>query len=514
MAAWDGSPRAPRAWQAEALPRIGQALRDGKKPVVRAATGSGKAQLISELCAQMQRDGEVVVVVAPRQALVEQLSGVEDDGDLRPGSIAWRIGIERVGVYYGRRKIRLDAPVVVTCGPSLGSLALVLAASGRVCRLLIVDEAHRSESASLLESIELLAPRWRVGLSATPWRSDKAEALSLFDCEVYTYGIAQALRDHTLVPWETIGWDVDRHGDPGADVACMELIRRHGEGPGIVSAKSIDDAEAYAATLTAGGIAALAIHSRLLGAERRDRIARLLAGELRCLVHVALLSEGTDIPELRWICMRRPSATAIRFVQELGRVLRTAPGKERALLLDPFDHEGLIGIVHDSRIGEALDRAISSEVACVCDSTEHAHDGTCGATFTPYPGQPEPYRCVACRPTGAAREATMPPLVAVSEVTRWARRMVMMLVAEGLAESPLPGGKWRGGMPSERQLSALRKMGGAIIRAVLPHADKLSRGEVSDLIGLVSAVRDAKRHGRALPTMPEPTDALTSLETR
>lgn len=489
---WADSPRPPREWQRLALPAIGEALRKGERPIVRAATGTGKAQLIAEICALLSRPGEVVVVVAPRQSLVEQLSGVGDDYDgpgLRPGSVAWRLGLDRVGVYYGGRKV-LDGPggsvrpVVVACGPSLGALADVLRLRGVTCRALVCDEAHRSESAAILEAVSRLAPRYVIGFSATPWRSEAGESLSLFSREVVRYGIGQAIRDRVLVPWETLGWDVAGRGDPGADVACAHMIRElpPGSGPGIVSARNIPDAEKYAALLSADGLPALAIHSEMSKTERRSRVARLLSGDLRCLVHVALLTEGTDIPELRWICMRRPSATAIRFVQELGRVLRTAPGKTHALLLDPYDHEGSIGVEHESRVGsaDALDAAMEREA------------GHRGAREV------------------SDEEPPMPPLVAVSEVTRWARRAMLALVEAGLAEAPLRGGRWRSALPSDKQLDALRKIGGTEARAVLTHAELLCRGEVSDLIGFLSALRKAQRERRAIPPLPEVSAAAVA----
>lgn len=474
-APWEGSPRPPRRWQVEALSAVGAALRRGERPLVRAATGSGKAQLIAELASSMRRDGEVVVVVAPRQSLVEQLSGVEDLPALRPGSVAWRAGLQSVGVYYGRQKVRTDAPIVVTCTPSLGALAAEIA--GRPVRCLIVDEAHLSEADGILAAVEVLRPRYVVGLSATPWRTAEGEALSLFSSEVYTYGITQAQKDGVLCQWETVGVDPS-WGQVDADDACARLIREYGDGPGIVSARSIADAEAYALRLTADGIPAQAIHSQLGRREQAQRISALLAGEVRCLVHVALLTTGTDIPELRWICLRRPSSTAIRYVQEIGRVLRTARGKRRALVLDPYDFEGSIGVVHDSRLGESMEQAIAKEAA---ERTER---------------DPDSY----------ADDEPMPPVVAVSRLTRWARAVILAALDAGVPCEPLPGGRWRSTRPSDKQLNALRRVAPVGLRGVI--ADTLTRGEVSDLLGACFALRQ----GRGLfEAPPIPSGAAQSL---
>lgn len=474
---WEGSPREPRDWQRRALPILGDAWRAGERPVVRAVTGAGKAQLISEVCALMLKPDEVVVVTAPRQSLVEQLSGIEGGDELRPGSIAWRVGEDRVGVFYGRRKSMGD--VIVTCNPSLPALVEVL--GGRPCRALVVDECHRSESPAVLAAVDALNPRFRVGFSATPWRSEKSQALSLFSREVFTYGLADAIRDGVLVPWDTVGWDGRTEGN--TNTVCVELIRQHGNGPGIVSAASIEDAESYAGLLTTEGIPALAVHSELRRADRQDRIARLLSGDLRCLVHVALLQEGVDIPELRWLCMRRPTATAIRFVQELGRVLRSHPGKDRALLMDPYDLEGAIGVVHDSKIGESLDAAVDSV------GQERETDG------------------------GGDPPKTMAPPVAVSEVTRWARRSLLALIEAGIAAPMLKGRGWRGSPPSEKQVATLRRLRAPEARALEPQIGILNRGEVSDVLGLLFAIQGARRGGATLPELPAPpVNALRSLQ--
>jgi hypothetical protein len=481
MTPWQDYPdgRTPRRWQIEALTEIGASWRRGERPVVRATTGAGKSSLVSEMSALMQASG--VVVSTPRKSLVRQLSGYDGSDRWKAGSIAWRAGGDRVGVFYSDRK-QADRPIVVTCNPSLAGL--VAAREGRPCGLLIVDECHRSESSDFLAAVAALAPRRIVGLTATPWRSDSSQALSLFDALVYDYGIGQAIADGVLVPWDTVGWDGE--GDSDIDVVCERLIRERGVGPGIVSAASIADATAYAAKLTAAGIPAEAIHSELADGTQRERTAMLLDGRLRCLVHVSMLQEGVDIPELRWLCMRRPSSTSIRFVQELGRVLRTCPGKTRALLLDPYDLEGSIGLRHDAKIGawDQLEAALQGEAR-------------------------------GRGPVGDEDPAAFPPAVAVSEVTRWARRSYLALVEAGLADVPLRGTRWREALPSQAQLDALRRIGGTEARAVLAHAETLTRGEVSDMIGFLSALRLARRTGRKLPELPVvPAEAVAALSKR
>jgi hypothetical protein len=144
-----------------------------------------------------------------------------------------------------------------------------------------------------------------------------------------------------------------------------EEVRRgiidHGDGPGIVSADSIADAESYAGWLTERGIPALAIHSGYSREEQDRRIRLLEARGVRCLVHVALLAEGVDLPWLRWIALRRYVQARVRFVQEIGRVLRVATGKREAVIIDPHCLLGRHGMESAEAIGAILDAAAEIE---------------------------------------------------------------------------------------------------------------------------------------------------------
>ena len=129
-------------------------------------------------------------------------------------------------------------------------------------------------------------------------------------------------------------------------------------GPGVFSALTIEDAEGYAEFLTQHGFKAAAVHSKMSKTVNARVLARLQAGELRAVVHVSMLSEGVDLPWLRWICLRRPVGSRVRFVQEVGRVLRTMPDgdrwgpKDTAYVLDPHALFLEHGISNPAALGE------------------------------------------------------------------------------------------------------------------------------------------------------------------
>ena len=52
------------------------------------------------------------------------------------------------------------------------------------------------------------------------------------------------------------------------------------------------------------------------------------------LITVDIFSEGTDIVEVNQVIMLRPTQSPIVFIQQLGRGLRKAEGKECVVILD------------------------------------------------------------------------------------------------------------------------------------------------------------------------------------
>lgn len=341
---WKGASHPPRAWQKEALPLALEALSQGISGLIHAVMGSGKSALIAEVCAQVQPASKGVIVIStPTMALVEQLSE----------TIEARIG-GRVGRWYGPRQDL--APVIVACNPSLSTLAEALPQHGRRCAVWIVDEAHGSECETLRGAALALGEDVpRLGLTATPFRAKEDERLSLWSELLYSYGPAEARADGVVVPFTVEPW---RGGEATMDDACAWMIQEaveEGWRPLVVDASSIRDAEAFAKRLREEEeVRAEAVHSNMGRGRVKEQLRRLVEGELDVLVHVALLKEGVNIPELRALCLRREVKSPVWMMQHVGRVLRCAPGKDCALILDPGAQLRRVGLHHEAVLGGEL----------------------------------------------------------------------------------------------------------------------------------------------------------------
>lgn len=456
----------PRAWQAAALPLALSAIRDGKRAVVQAIMGSGKSVLIAEVCRAAH--GRIVVTV-PTVALVDQLAG----------TIGARLGEGQIGRFYTHAK-EADRRVTICCLPSLPQL-VALAGFGPP-DLWIADEAHRTDGPRTAEAYETLKPTAALGFSATPFLADERDELKLWDEEIYSYGVGQAMKDGVVVPFDVRSWE--GANNLPVDEVCTQMIREvlH-YGPGLTNAKTTDDADAYALALTARGIAADSVHSKMARPEVAAVMDRLKSGELRCVVHVNMLSEGVDYPWLRWLCLRRPVGSRVRFCQEVGRVLRSHPGKERAILLDPHDLLGSFALSYDailSGMGEEKGEPMDQELR------EAMQDD---------PAQPFEVRL--------ARK--------LKAWKAYIRRLYYAGLGAGAYDVRVKSTSWRPCEPTPAQIDYAKKLASWMSRDSAVPVDhrrmfaeiagsgaRLRRGDASDLITVLVALNDSRRAGTPL----------------
>lgn len=337
-----------RQWQRAALIQATD-LQSADCGLITATMGAGKSIVIALLCSAWTGQ---VVVTTPTVALTEQLRG----------TIA-NVIAEPVGGYYTHD--RSIERVTVCCLASASKLASEWAADSTT--LVIVDEAHRAEREGMAELLQAVQPVRRVGFSATPYGADSAQRLALWTHEAYRYTVDQAVQDGALVPMRLVmprATDLERDsfGRVDADAWIAEAIRGL-DGPGVVSARDIADAEAYAAELCDGDIPAEAIHSRMSRARQRDATERLRTGGVKVLVHCHMLSEGVDLPWLRWLVLRHPRGSRVEFAQEIGRVLRAHAGKLHGIVVDPFGVTLEHRLQDVAAIGEAIERQQAAELA-------------------------------------------------------------------------------------------------------------------------------------------------------
>ena len=466
------APMKLRGWQAATIPLIDEALDAGEAGVVVACTGSGKSILLGEAVRRrLERlsPTDSVVISTSSRRLVEQLAGT-----------LGRMTDAPVGRFYGGAK-QAARPIVITTYQSLDKLGDQLRQHGRRCGLWVADECHRTETEAIHAAVERLEPASRLGVTATPFRSAKTERLRLWGRVLVRYSPSDALRDGVICPWQIRSWTGP---EMDLDEAMIEMIRGV-DGPGVVNAVSISDADAFVARLTEAGIAAATVHSALSHHDQEARLGMLREGRLRCVVYPSLLSEGADFPWLRWMGLRRKVGARVRFVQEVGRVLRTSPGKDYAILLDPRNLFEQLSLTYAEVLGWRDDPEVDE------DEEQEDEDGEGDGSKVA--------RSMACTVSGC------------HAIEAWARQLFLAAEAEGLAKSKvalMPSVRQR---PASRgQIDALARMARVGARLPEDHAAVLARvvelealpsmGAASDLLDTLIAV--AKMGGPWNPRCP------------
>lgn len=230
------------------------------------------------------------------------------------------------------RSLEVSDVVIGTPGVLSDAYAGVAPIPAGLFDLVLIDEAHHAP-----------APTWRAILqrtrgvrtalfTATPFRRDRAGIPADI---VYSYPLAQAIRDGVYQPVDFIPVEIDRGAD--ADVAlataAVERLRdpRHVSAGSalIVRTDTIEEAKRLVEVYRAAGIEIGVVHSKQTPRAVRDTLARVKAGELRGLASVAVLGEGVDLPTLKIAVYHHPHRSLPATLQFVGRVTRILPSGER-----------------------------------------------------------------------------------------------------------------------------------------------------------------------------------------
>lgn len=229
----------------------------------------------------------------------------------------------------------------------------------------VLDEAHHGAAASYRSLFEHLQPERLLGLTATPERMDGSSILPDFDGEITAeIRLPEALAGKLLCPFHYFGvsdnidlsgeqfWRNGRYASDalervftGDDIRAkqrvdlvLQALQRYqpelDEVRGVGFCAGVKHAHYMADHFNRADISAAAVVGTTPRDEREQHLRRLRGGELRFLFTVDVLSEGIDIPEINLVLFLRPTESLTVFLQQLGRGLRHAPGKDCLTVLD------------------------------------------------------------------------------------------------------------------------------------------------------------------------------------
>lgn len=237
---------------------------------------------------------------------------------------------------------------------------------------IVLDEAHHVPADTYRKIMDHFTPKLWLGMTATPdKRDDNVEGRNVY--EIFNYQIAyeirlqQAMEENILCPFHYFGiTDLSMIGDEEAardfnmltsDERVRHIVNQadyYGYSgdkvKGLIFCSNIKETEELSAKFnqiinpaTGKNFRTVALNGSASEQERQDAFERLAMNEdessedrqpLDYIFSVEILNEGVDIVEVNQVIMLRPTQSPIVFIQQLGRGLRKASGKEYVVILD------------------------------------------------------------------------------------------------------------------------------------------------------------------------------------
>lgn len=349
-----------RKQQAAAVPLVRDAvtrcLRANKPPrvCVVAPCGFGKTILSSVLMQGSLDKGKQCVFMADQRQLVYQKSDKLTE-----------CGIKHAVLMAGEESWRSRAMVVSK--DTYVARAHKAARFGRLSPdLVIVDECHRAMSPTyrkLLDDMDAVV----IGLTATPTHGNGKGLGDYYNEMVVAASYEELIRERLLVQERVFApheYDMSGVKKSGADFAQKhmaaavdkpqlvgDIVRDYERfAPGrtaVVFTASVAHAYHAAEEFNKRGIPAATVEAKTSPEERSEIYAKLKDGDLRVVCNMAVLTTGVDWPFLSCAIFAFSTLSIVKFLQCGGRVLRTCPGKDDAVIVDHGGNVHRHGFVTD-----------------------------------------------------------------------------------------------------------------------------------------------------------------------
>lgn len=276
---------------------------------------------------------------------------------------------KKMAVLSGNHK-DLDAEFIFSTIQTISKDDILHRFDSRDFDYIAIDEVHRAGAVSYRKIIDYFKPKFLMGMSATPERTDGFDIYELFHhnvpyeirlngamkagmiCPFHYFGVTELTINGSLIDDKT----TFNHLVSDERVAYIrDKIEFYGYSgnrvKGLVFCSTNEEARELSYKFNLLGYRTVALSGANTQEERMEAVERLgqesHTGGLDYIFTVDIFNEGVDIPEVNQVIMLRPTKSAIIFVQQLGRGLRKIMNKEYVVVLDfigNYDNNYLIPI--------------------------------------------------------------------------------------------------------------------------------------------------------------------------
>lgn len=327
-------------------------------------TGGGKTQVFADIVLDHHNAGQRCAVIAHRNELVTQMSTTIASRGIPHriigSSVAIAQTVRRHREKFGKSFVNPSAATAVIGVDTLVARKDTVKDWVKQIDLWIIDESHHTlKSNKWGTAAQMFTNARGLGVTASPSRAD-GQGLS-----VDTDGIF-----NDMVTGPSSRWLIDQGFLADYEIVCPESDLKVDDSPlskdgdwsnqtlrkaakqshivgdvvqnyckyafgrkAIVFATDVETASEIAKSFNESGVSAACLHGKSEPSWREQSLRLFESGDLMVLVNVDLFDEGLDISGAEVCIMARPTASLVKFLQSIGRVLRPQPGKI-ALIID------------------------------------------------------------------------------------------------------------------------------------------------------------------------------------
>jgi superfamily II DNA or RNA helicase len=222
----------------------------------------------------------------------------------------------------------------------------------------VVDEYHHAAAATYQNVLDVIQPKFFVGLTATPYRLDKKDIHEYVDNNIANeIDLFEGIEKNMLVPFNYVGLydnidysDIEFNGysynvsdlDRKLIIAKrdIQVLKEYNERIKmdgrltIAFCNSVNHVNRMVSLFAQNGISTTGITHKEKYEIRQEKLEKFKQGKYSIIFTRDILNEGVDFPECSAIMFLRPTISKTIFFQQLGRGLRRNKGKKNVLVLD------------------------------------------------------------------------------------------------------------------------------------------------------------------------------------
>ena len=331
----------PNSMQVQALKNLEETRKENDRALLISATGTGKTYLSA--FDVKQANAKKILFVAHRKVILER------------AKISYQkiLKNKKMEIFDSNFQINNKDEVIFAMVQTLNKEKKLNIFPKDYFDYIIVDEVHHGGAKTYQSIFEYFNPKFLLGITATPERTDDFNIYQLFNYNVaYEIRLEDAMKEELLCPFHYFGIsDILIDGKSVDEKTSIKNLTsdervehildksRYYSYSGeklhcLIFVSKVEEAKILVEKFLEKNIKAVALSSENSDNEREEAIKKLEQGEIDYIVSVDIFNEGVDIPCVNQVILLRPTTSAIVYIQQLGRGLRKYKNKDYTVVLD------------------------------------------------------------------------------------------------------------------------------------------------------------------------------------